>query len=689
MPFPKVPLPQAPPILPRYIRLHGTELIDNYAYFRDPENEVVQTYIKVEQAYAEQMMAPFEGLRETLVEEMYARTKQDDQSVPQYYAGYWYYSRWEEGKDYPLHCRRFQSMQASEQVYLDENELADDRVYFELASMEICPRQRYVAFAVDYDGSERYEIRILDTQSGSLLTDVINDASDYFAWFEDQKHVAYVRLDEHERPHAVYIHRLGELVNHDRCVFIERDPAFYVAVWKSRSNDYIFIESHSNTTSEVSFLSAHNPNSVPKLIDQRSHGVEYYVDHQGDRLLILTNEEAVNFKLMATPVQDLARSNWLLLVPERADTVLCSIDPYEDFIVVTELFNGLDRVGVMQTSFAEIDYLDFQEPLASMYTEGVSDYGSKFVRILFSSLNIPEETWDYDVRNQTWTLQKREDIFEFDRKLYICERRTVTAKDGSRIPLTLVSRKITRKVHNPPVLLYAYGAYGEPLDIDFDNDLLSLLDRGVIVVYAHVRGGGEYGRYWHLSGNMLNKENSIQDYIDCAQHLVDWGLTEAGSIAGLSGSAGALLIVVAAQRAPQLFSAIVVEVPFVDVINTLLDKSLPISAHDSEEFGDPQREEHFNYMKRYSPYENVSENYPPMLVTAGLNDQRVGYWEPLKWVAAVRARKTDHNPIILKIDEAGHAGVSGRHQELQDTAYTYAFLLATWGLESSGKLKSQ
>ena len=688
MSFPKVPLPPAPPILPKRICLHGTELLDNYAYFRNLENEAVQAYIKAEQAYAQQMMAPLEDLCEELVDEMHARTKQDDQSVPQYYAGYWYYSRWEEGVDYPLHCRRLQSMRAPEQVYLDENELAGSKPYFDLASFDICPGQRYVAYAVDYDGSERYEIRILDTQSGSELADVISDASDYFTWFEDQEHIAYVRLDDQERPHAVYIHRLGEPTDHDRCIFVERDPAFYVAVWKSRSKDYIFIESNSNTTTEVSFLSAHDPDPTSTLIDKRNQGVEYYVDHQGGRFLILTNEEAANFQLMTTPVAKIGKPNWRLLIPERKDTVLCSIDPYENFIVVTELFNGLDRVGVLQTTFEEIDYLHFEEHLASVYTEGVSDYKSEFVRVVFNSLNIPEEIWDYCVREQTWTFKKREEIAGFNRESYVCERLSVTAKDDTQIPLTLVSQTSARKVQNPPVLLQVYGAYGEPLDLDFDSDLLSLLDRGVIAAYAHVRGGGEYGQLWHLSGSVLNKENSIQDYIDCAQYLIDRGFTRAGSIAGLSGSAGGLLIAAAAQRAPRLFSAVVVEAPFVDVINTLLDKSLPISAHDIEEFGDPEREEDFTYIKKYSPYDNVSEKFPTLLVTAGLKDQRVGYWEPLKWVAAIRARKTDQNPVILKVEDFGHAGVSGRHQELQDTAHIYAFLLATWGLEGA-KSKGQ
>ena len=681
MPFPKIPLPTAPPTIPQRVRLHGRELLDNYAYFREIENKDVQDYIKREKAYAQQMMAPFEGLRESLVDEMHARTKQDDQSVPQYFAGYWYYSRWEEGQDYPLHCRRLRSMQASEDIYLDENKLAGDRTYFDLASLDICRRQRYVAYAVDCDGSERYEIRVLDTHSGSELTDVISDASDYFTWFEDQKHIAYVRLDDHERPHAVYVHRLGEPVEHDRCVFVEHDPAFYVAVWKSRSRDYIFIETNSNTTSEFSFLSAHDPGLSPTLVDKRTQGVEYYVDHQGERFLILTNEEATNFKLMATSVTDVAKLNWRLLIPERPDVVLCSIDSYESFIVITELFDGLDRVGVLQTTFEEIDYLDFQESLACVYTEGVSDYKSKFVRIIYDSLNIPEETWDYHVGDRTWVLRKREEVTGFDQDLYVCERFSVTAKDGVQIPLTLVSQKVTRKVQNPPMLLQAYGAYGETLDIDFDSDLLSLLDRGVIVAYAHVRGSGEYGQQWHLSGSVLNKENGIQDYIDCTQYLIDHGFTQAGSIAGFSGSAGGLLVAAAAQRVPQLYSAIVVEAPFVDVINTLFDKSLPISAHDIEEFGDPERGEHFAYMIRYSPYDNVPEKYPPLLTTTGLNDQRVGYWEPLKWVALLRARKTDQNPVILKIDEVGHAGVSGRHQELEDTAHAYAFLLVTWGLE--------
>lgn len=681
MPFPKVPLPPLPPILPRRIRLHGTELLDNYAYFRDSKNEMVRAYIKEEQSYAHKMMASFDALRDELVDEMHARTKQDDQSVPQYFAGYWYYSRWEEEKDYPLHCRRCQSLQAPEEIYLDENRLAENEAYFDLAALDICPRQRYVAYAIDYDGSERYRIHVLDTKSGNELPDLIHTVSDYFTWFEDGKHIAYVRLDENERPYAVYIHRLGEAVERDRCIFVERDPAFYVAVWKCRSKGYVFIESHSNSTSEILFLSANDPQSKPRLIEKRKQDVEYYVDHQGDRFLILTSEGAENFKLMSAPLADLSKGNWEVLVPERTDTVLCSVDCYKNFVVITELFNSFDRVGLLQATFDDITYLDSKHAVASVYAEGLSDYNSNFVRLELSSLNIPEETWDYHVQDQTWTLRKREEIAGFDQEMYVCERSSVAAKDGVPIPLTLVSRKVDRDVQHSPVLLYAYGAYGEPLNIDFDCDLLSLLDRGVVVAYAHVRGGGDLGQRWHLSGSVLNKENSIQDYIDCARHLIDQGITGVGSIAGLSGSAGGLLTAVAAQRSPQIFSAIVAEVPFVDVINTLLDKSLPISAHDIEEFGDPENEQHFAYMKRYSPYENVAETYPPILVTAGLNDQRVGYWEPLKWVAAIRARKTDDNPVILKIDDVGHAGVTGRHQELQDTAYIYAFLLATWGIE--------
>lgn len=673
-----IPKPSPPAPEPRRTLLHGTWLTDDYPYLRDRDHPATRSYIRAEQSHTAQVVASLQPLIARLAGEMRRRINLDDRSVEQYVGGYWYYARWQKEHDYPLHCRRSTSMQAAEQVYLNENELAADHDYFDLSSLAVCPRQRYVAYAADREGQERYDIRVRDIATGHELTDVLTGVDGGFAWCTSGSRLVYVRLDHLERPHSVWVHRLGRSVRDDVCLFVEDDPAFHVGVWKSRSGAFLFIESNSNTTSEVRFLAAAEPEAPPRLVRARRPDVEYAIDHQADHLLVLTNENAPNNKLMVSPLD--RPDAWRTLIPERPEAVLSYVEPYRCFSIVGELHNGLDRIGILPAGRCTVRYLDCGAAVAEVSAEDLEDYGSGIVRVEVSSPVIPDETRDYEPDTGTWVLRKRLGVPGWVPDRHACERVSVPTADGVHIPLTLVHPPAARTLPGKPLVMYAYGAYGECLDIGFDPDQLSLLDRGVAVAYAHVRGGGEFGEQWHRAGSVLNKHMGIQDLLDCSEYLIGRGGATAGSIALWGGSAGGLLTAAAAGRRPHLFAAVVAEVPFVDVINALLDDSLPLTATDREEFGDPSKPVDFASLSSYSPYDNVGDRFPPLLVTAGLNDSRVGYWEPLKWTARLRARKRDDNPIVLKIDEAGHGGWTGRDRDLEDTAFIYAFLLRCWGI---------
>jgi oligopeptidase B len=671
----------APPVAetePRTFHIHGDTYIDHYAYLRDRTDPRVEKNIAAENAYTAAFTATWRGLQNILFAELTRRMVEDDSTVPERINEFWYYARVEAGKEYPLHCRRSDSS-AAEQVYLDENQLAVGRDYFDLATLSVCPRHRLVAFVVDTQGDECYRLQIKEINNDELLDDEIEDVGEDLAWLEDANTLLYTKADANSRPYAVYAHRIGTPVSSDSLLFEEEDTAFFVNVWKSRSRDYVFIESQSNTTSEVRCVKARESELAPKLIRTRQTDVEYYLDHHDDRFYVLTNLDAPNFTIMEASVSD--PRAWRRWMAEQPDVTVEFLEVFADHVVVGERQQGLERLRVIDMKSGQGHIIVFPDALFYVDVEDLDDYHCKFLRLNYSSLATPECVIDYDVSSRHRRLRKQHKVPGYDASDYQLDRLYSTNGRGLRIPISILHRKALRLDGNHPLLLIGYGAYEESLDVEFNSDYLSLLDRGVVIALAHVRGGGELGHDWYEQGRLDNKEHSFSDFLNCAEYLISSGYTAAGKIAAWGASAGGLLVAVAAQRRPELFAAVVAEVPFVDIVNTLLDPSLPLTVHDYEEFGNPENERDYRYLRSYSPYDNVSpQEYPPMLVTTGLYDQRVGFWESLKWVAKLRSVKTDNNPLLLKLDTTGHYGETGRYQDLKHTAFVYSFLLKMWGL---------
>ncbi len=662
----------------RVFRIHGQDYIDHYAYLRDRSDPRLAAYIAAENAYAASVTTQWRRLQNTLFAELTHRMVEDDNTVPEQINEYWYYARVEAGKEYPLHCRR-STLEGPEHVYLDENNLADGRDYFDLATLSVCPRHRLVAFVVDTQGNERFRLRIKEISSGALLPDRIQDVGEDLVWLQDGDTFLYAKTDANGRPYAVYAHIIGTPVASDILLFEEGDPAFFVNVWKSRSKNYIFIESQSNAASEVRYVDARCPDLAPTLIRARQTDVEYYVDHHGDRFFVLTNLDAPDFKIMEASVDD--PTVWRQWRPGQPDSTVESLDLFADYMVVGERRHGLERLRVIDIRTEQDHIIAFPDALFCVDVEDLDDYHCAFLRMNYSSLVTPERVIDYDVSSRQSRVRKQHKVPGYDETNYQLSRMYASSDHGFRIPISALHRKDLLLEGNHPLLLIGYGAYEESLDVEFNSDYLSLLDRGVVIALAHVRGGGELGHDWYEQGRLRNKEHSFSDFLECAEYLISRGYTAAGKIAAWGASAGGLLVAVAAQRRPELFAALVAEVPFVDVVNTLLDPSLPLTVHDFEEFGNPANESEYHYLRGYSPYDNVrTQDYPPMLITTGMHDQRVGYWESLKWVAKLRAIKTDDNLLLLKIDTTGHYGDAGRYQNLKRTALIYSFLLNMWGM---------
>ncbi len=661
------------------MRIHGEVCIDPYAYLHDRADPRVPDYIAAENAHTAAVTESWRGLKNTLFSELARRMVEDDNTLPECIDDHWYYARVEAGKEYPLHCRR-RGANAPEQVYLDENQLAQDRDYFDLATLSVCPRHELVAFVVDTQGDERYRLYIEDIGDKQLLADEIPDVGQDLAWLEDATTLLYTKTDANSRPYAVYAHVIGTPVTSDRLLFEEVDAAFFVSVWKSRSREYVFIETQSNSTSEVYCLDAKEIQLAPSLIRPRQMDVEYYLDHHGDRFFVLTNVDAADFKIMQASVAE--PGVWYEWMPEQADSTVEFLEVFAGHMVIGERHNGLDRLRVVDMNSGEDHVIAFPDALYCVDVEDLDDYHCTFVRMNYSSLVTPECVIDYDISSRQSQVRKQHQVLGYDASRYLLARVYAGADGGIRVPITLLHRKDLCLDGSHPLLLVGYGAYEESLDIEFNSDYLSLVDRGAVVALAHVRGGGELGYDWYEQGRLLNKENSFSDFLHCAEYLISTGYTAAGKIAAWGASAGGLLVAVAAQRRADLFAAVVAEVPFVDVVNTLLDSNQLLTVHDYEEFGNPTRERDYRYMRNYSPYDNVcARDYPPMLITAGLHDQRVGFWESLKWVARLRSAKTDDNPLLLQVDTTGHYGETGRYQDLKRTAFIYAFLLKMWGLE--------
>jgi oligopeptidase B len=673
------PEPPRAKLVPQRLEQHGQVRIDNYYWMKDRTNPDVIAYLEAENAYTAHALKHTEALREKLFNEMVGRLKQDDASVPYLDEGTWYYTRFVEGGNYALYCRKRGRLEAREQVMLDANQFARGHGFFSVADVEVSSDHDILAFATDTVGRRFYTIRFKDLRTGALLPDTISDVTGNLAWANDNRTMFYTRQDPKTlRWHRIYRHVLGSDPANDALVWEEPDATFSCSVRKTRSKKYILIASSQTMADEVRYLDAGNPNGAFTVFLPRERGHEYSIDHLGERFYVRTNAGAKNFKLVSTPVGATGRENWRDVIPHRDDVYLSEFELFRDFLVASERRDGLTKLRVIPLSGGGEHTIDFGEPTYSAEIESRPGLDTTVLRYTYTSLTTPESVYDYDMVARTKKLMKRDEVLGgFDPANYVSERLWAPARDGARVPVSVVYRKEFKRDGSGPLLLYGYGSYGYSTDASFSVGRLSLLDRGFAVALAHIRGGSELGRDWYESGKLLKKKNTFTDFIDCAEYLVKQKYTSADRLFAQGGSAGGLLIGAVVNLRPDLFKGAVAEVPFVDVMTTMLDSSIPLTTSEYDEWGDPNKEEYYDYMVTYSPYDNVvPQAYPNLLVTTGLHDSQVQYWEPAKWVAKLRAIKTDGNRLLLHTNmEAGHGGTSGRLRRFRDTALVYAFLL--------------
>lgn len=664
----------------KQISFHDEEWIDNYFWLRDKQNPEVLAHLEAENAYTKTVLKSTEELQESLFKEMKARIKEEDMSAPVRKDDYYYYSRTEKDKQYAIHCRKkiHPDSEANEEILLDENALAEGQAYFQLGNFALSPDHQLLAFATDTEGNEVYTLYIKDLRTGKLLDTPIGNTYYSLEWLNDNKTFFYTTLDDTMRAYRLYRHVIDTPAEQDELVYEEQDEMFTVEVDKSKTEDFIFLNLSSAITTEVYYLDANHAGATFQLFQPRAKGVEYSLDHHKNGFYILTNEDAKNYKLMATSVDKPEKANWQEVIGHNPEVKLESLDIYNQFLAVYERSNGLRKVRVMNLTVNETKYIEFPEAVYMLYEGYNPDYSSTVLRYSYTSLIRPVTTYDYDMNTSISVVVKETQIVGgYDASKYETERLFALATDGTTIPISIVYKKGVKKDGNNPLYLYGYGSYGITMDTTFSSNRISLLERGFVYAIAHIRGGGDMGEEWHDNGKFLQKKNTFTDFITCAEYLIAKGYTNPSKLAISGGSAGGLLVGAVVNLRPDLFKAVVAKVPFVDVMNTMLDPTLPLTIGEYEEWGDPNDPEYFNYMLSYSPYDNVeAKAYPNILATAGLNDPRVSYWEPAKWVAKLRELKTDDNHTLLFTHMgAGHSGSSGRFDYLKDVAIEYAFIM--------------
>jgi len=675
---------------------HGVELADDYAWLRDPKwQEVmhdpevldrdIRAHLEAENAYTEAELAPVKALRETLYEEMRARIKEDDSSVPDRDGPYLYYVRQEEGGEYPVYCRRGVADGAAEQVMLDGNKESQGLEFFRIGDCEHSPDHARIAYSIDTKGSEYYTVHIRDLATGADTDEHITNAQGDIVWANDSRTLFYVALDENHRPYRVYRHRIGEDPAKDALVYEENDPAFYIDIERTESRRFVVIScfGHSTTT-EVRCIDADQPDATPLLIAPRETGVSYDLSHHGDRFLITTNADgAVDFKIVEAPVESPGRASWRDVVPHQAGRLIRGLTMFKDWMVWVERFDGLPQIVVRHLSDGADHRIVFDEDPYMTFVDSGYEFDTNNLRFSFASMRTPTRIYDYDMATRTRVLRKEQEVPSgHNPDDYETRRIFATSHDGKRVPISLLYRKTTKIDGTAPLLLYGYGSYGVPMGAWFNTNRLSLVDRGFVYAVAHIRGGTDMGFGWYLDGKLDKKRNTFLDFIAAAEHLIATKYTAKGAIVAHGGSAGGMLMGAVANMRPDLFKGIVAEVPFVDVINTMTDASLPLTPPEWSEWGNPIEDaDAFHYMASYSPYDNVKpQPYPNILATAGLTDPRVTYWEPAKWIARLRANNTADTKILLYTNmKAGHAGASGRFDKLEEVALTFAFALLVNG----------
>jgi len=676
-----LPTPPIAKTIPKVDTTLGDIRVDNYFWLRDDSRKSpdVIAYLEAENRYVAARLKHTDALQTQLFNEMKARIKETDLSVPQREGHYYYYSRTVAGQQYPILCRKRGSLTAPEEVMLDENApgAGAGRAYFRVGVSRVSPDERMLAFTVDTTGGERYLLVVKDLVSGGMLADSIAQVNYSLEWAGDNRTLFYGRGDAANRPYEVVRHTLGGAATTDSVVFHEADVLYTLDLGKTKDHRFLLISDQSFDQSEIRYLPADRPTEAWRTLVPRTPGVLHPVaEHRGDDFLVLSNEHALNFKLLRLSDHDPTQA--AELVPASDSILIDGIDVFRDYVVLYERDNATQRIRVLSPERHSVYAIDFPEPIYSYRTAENPEFDTDQLRFTYASFVTPPSVYDYDLRRHTRQLRKRTDVLGgYDPSHYGMARTWATAKDGARIPISLVYRKPLVKDGTRPLLLYAYGSYGISTDPTFSSNLVSLLERGVVYAVAHIRGGQEMGRQWYEQGRLLNKKNTFTDFIAAAEHLVAERYTSSDRLAIRGGSAGGLLMGAVLNMRPDLFKAAVADVPFVDVINTMSDSTIPLTTEEWLQWGDPRRAPWYSYMKSYSPYDNVTRQaYPAMLVTAGLNDPRVGYWEPAKWVAKLRATKTDDHVLLLRTNMgAGHGGASGRYDALHEWAIRYAFIL--------------
>lgn len=672
--------------IPKELTIHGDTRVDNYYWLRERENPEVIAYLEAENAYRESVMKGTEQFQKDLFEEIVGRIKQDDESVPYKENGYYYYTRYEEGKEYPIFCRKKESLEAEEEILANVNDMAQGHDYYQVGGLSVSPDNRYMAIGIDTVSRRKYTIYIKDLETGMMLDDEIELTTGGSSWANDNKTLFYTQKDDETlRSKAIYRHAMGTPATDDVLVFDESDETFSTFVYKSKSKEYMIIGSSSTLTTEFRFLPADDPTGEFQIIQPRTRGLEYNIAHYGDHFYVITNLDATNFRLMKTPVSKTLKEHWTEVIAHREDVFIEGIEIFQDYLVVEERKEGLSHLRVIPWEGGEEHYIDMGEEVYSAWISVNPEFDSKVLRYGYTSLTTPSSTIDYDFQTREKDLLKQEEVVggTFDPANYEAKRLYAVADDGKKIPMSVVYRKGTELDGTNPTLLYGYGSYGHTIDPGFRSHRLSLLDRGFVFAMAHIRGSQVYGRPWYEDGKLLKKINTFTDFNDCAEHLIQEKYTSTDHLYAMGGSAGGLLMGAVINLQPELYHGVIAAVPFVDVVTTMLDEDIPLTTSEYDEWGNPNEKEYYDYMLSYSPYDQVeAKAYPNLLVTTGLHDSQVQYWEPAKWVAKLREMKTDENQLLMYCNmETGHGGASGRFETYKETAMEYAFLFSLEGIE--------
>lgn len=668
------------------LEVHDDLRLDNYYWMNNREDPEVIDYLNQENAYNEKMTTHTKKFQARLFEEMKGRIKEDDKSVPYKLNKYWYLTRFETGKDYPIYSRKKEELDAPEELLFDVNEMAKDFEYYSLGGLNVSPDNKMVAFGVDTISRRNYTIQVKDLETGKIYSDKIEDTTGGSTWANDNKTLFYTKKDQQTlRSYRIYKHSLGTDSTEDELVYEEQDETFNTYVYKSKSEEYIIIGSHSTLTTEYRILKADDPNAEFKVFQPRERGLEYAIAHFEDNFYVLTNKDkATNFKLMKTPIGETTKEHWIDVIPHRKDYLLEDIDIFKKYLVVSERHNGLNKIKVIRWDDEEEYYIPFDNETYTVFTSINPAFDTDILRFAYNSMNTPTSVIDFNMKTRERTVLKEQEVLggKFDKNNYTSERIWATAKDGTEIPVSLVYKKGTKKDGSSPLLQYAYGSYGATIDPYFSSVRLSLLDRGFIYAIAHIRGGEYLGRGWYEDGKLFNKMNTFTDYIDVSETLIQQKYTSAAHLYAMGGSAGGLLMGAVINMAPQLYNGAIAAVPFVDVVTTMLDDSIPLTTGEYDEWGNPNEKEYYEYMMQYSPYDNViAQDYPNLLITTGLHDSQVQYWEPAKWIAKLRELKTNNKLLLFHTNmDAGHGGASGRFEALKEVAEEYAFLLDLEGI---------